>query len=67
MSDEAAQREFTRLYREYIKAMRIEQQMLERYWPDNPVLNQGRVPSQSVGSSTVTSRSDDDVIDLDAK
>jgi hypothetical protein len=67
MTDKAAQREFTRLYREYIKAMRIEQQMLERYWPDNPVLNQGRVPSQSVGSSTVTSRSDDDVIDLDAK
>ena len=64
MGNKAAQREFTRLYKEYIKAMQIQQGMLERYWPDNPILQQqgqGDIPRQSVGSSDMQST----IIDLD--
>ena len=56
MGDKAAQREYTRLYKEYLKAMELQQNMLERYWPNNPVLTEGS------GSDI-----DDSIIDLDAQ
>jgi hypothetical protein len=58
MSDKAAQREFTRLYKEYIKAMKREEDLLKRYWPNNPILSPDNRTGGSVGG--------DVDIDLDA-
>lgn len=58
MDDKAAQREFTRLYTEYIKAMQKEEDLLRRYWPTNPILS----PSNKTGGSV-----GDVDIDLDAQ
>jgi len=57
MDDKAAQREFTRLYKEYIKSMQREEDLLKRYWPTNPMLS----PSPKTGGPV-----GDVDIDLDA-
>ena len=57
MDDKAAQREFTRLYKEFIRSKKKEEDLLKRYWPDNPILS----PSPKTGGPV-----GDVDIDLDA-
>lgn len=59
MDDKAAQREFTRLYTEYIKSMQREEDLLKRYWPTNPMLSPDNKTGGAVGG--------DVDIDLDAQ